>query len=232
MKTPRLTPACLVICLTVILCNLGYLSPAVAQENLIINSDFEKDDGTWGMFVPGESKEKGCEFIYSKESPHEGLSCLEMKSSDLARFSVGPKQLAKKLKIGERYRLTFWIRAGENTKSRSNEAFIVRLFIRDVDNQNIAGNQALFIGLNGHTTIQSPEAGLNLSQLSTGLPSKEWTKVESVFEVPGNESTGAARLNIPEFFAQYISGSIFLDDISLVQVDKSTPLSPSHEKAQ
>lgn len=211
-----------------LLCCALACSQAQAGDNLIPNPGVEADDGSWGIFVPGESENKGCEFSFSKESPHSGTSCLELKSGDLARFSVGPKGLTgDAVRPGDRCRLTFWVRAGNDLQVKSAPPLIVRMFLLDDQGHNLPENLAIFVGLNGKTTIQSPEKGLDFSPYKEPLPA-EWTKVESVFEMPTD--LGAGRLSRPEFFAQYTSGSIFLDDFSLERVGSEVPLSPTFQR--
>ena len=210
------------------LCLVVAWSRAQADDNLIPNPGVDTDDGTWGLFVPGESENKGCEFSISKDSPHSGSGCIELKSGDLARFATGPKKLVgDAVRAGDRCRLTFWVRAGSDFQAKSPPSVMVRMFLLDDQGHNLQENLAIFVGLNGKTTIQSPEKGLDFSPYKEPLPS-EWTKVESVFEVPTD--LGASRLSRPDFFAQYTSGSIFLDDFSLERVGSDVPLSPTFQK--
>lgn len=202
--------------------------PARAEENLIPNPGFEEDDGSWGIFIPAESENKGCEMLWSKDSPRNGQTCLELKSGDFARFSAGPKRLeGDPIRPGDRIRLVFWVRASEDLAIKGSPAFIVRMAFQDDQRQELPTKEALFIGLNGHTTIQSMEAKLDFSEFPADIPA-EWTRVESVFEVP--DDLGASKLGQPGFFATYTSGSVYLDDVSLERVGKNVPLSPSSTK--
>jgi hypothetical protein len=224
--TPRFLP---LLATNLFVAFLSFCQSAVqADTNLIRNPGFEEESASWGMFVPQESENKGCEFLISQDSPHSGSACAEMKSGNFARFSIGQKGVqGDPIRPGDRCRLTFWIRAAQGAQTKGNPAFIVRIFLLDEQKQQLPGNLALFVGLNGHTTVQSPETKLDFSMFHDPLPTK-WTKVESVFEIPA--STGATRLNSPEFFALYTMGSVFLDDVSLERVEKTVPLSPSDEK--
>ena len=227
-----MTPRCLRFTLVAapLLALLLLTGPAQAQteSNLIPNPGFEDQDNFWGTFIPTESQNKGCEFNISKDSPHSGNACAELKSTDFARFSIDLKDLSgDPIHTGERGRLTFWIRAAKNTQVKGAPSFIVRILLLDDQGQPLPGDQALFVGLNGQTTIQSPVSGLNLSMFPDPLPT-EWTKVESVFEIPPDIK--ATRLGKPEFFVQYTLGSVFLDDLSLERVGKDVPLSLSSKK--
>lgn len=220
MNTTRLFLACALL-------SVSFSFPLSGAENLITNPGFEDGQRGWGMFIPTESEGKGCEFLINTDSAHSGGACAELKSGNFARFSVGPKSLVGNAGTNDRYRLTFWIRASQDLQAKGKESMIVRIFLLDNNGKPLQQNIALFVGLNGAFTIQSPEKGLDLSKLSGELP-KTWTKVESVFEIPA--SYEAARLGKPEFFAQYTFGSIYLDDVSFERVDSATPLSPSFEK--
>ncbi len=192
-----------------------------ADSNLILNPGFEEGAGSWGIFVPAESQDKECQFLISKDSPHSGSACAELKSGSFARFSIGPKSvLSGPIAPGDRFHLTYWIRAAKDAHAKGTPGFIVRIFLADSQGQTAPGNQAFFVGLNGQSNTQSPQAGVNLAMFPDPLPT-EWTKVEAVIEVPADFQGG--RLGRPEFFAQYTMGSIFLDDVSLERLEKEAP---------
>ncbi len=73
-------------------------------------------------------------------------------------------------------------------------------------------------------TLSTGLPGMPKIQIAADLPTK-WTKVEAVFEVP--PEVGAVQLGRPEFYARRLTGSVFLDDISLARTDAGTPLSPA-----
>ena len=65
-----------------------------AGTNLLTNPGFEDGTTSWGVFIPPDSEGKGCELVASKEAPHSGTGCAEMKSVDFARFAIYPKSVA------------------------------------------------------------------------------------------------------------------------------------------
>lgn len=199
-----------------------------ASENLLMNPGLEQDDDSWKLFVPPESEGKGCEFTVSTDSPRSGNACGKLKSDDFARFSAGDMGYqGVPPRAGDRCRLTFWIRAADDVDARQTPAFVVRMPMQDIDGQPLPGSPALFIGLNGSTSIQLQENGLDLSEFTDPLPDK-WQEVVSVFDVP--EDMDVARLSSPQFFAYYTKGTIYIDDVTLERVTNDVPVSPSIKK--
>ena len=202
--------------------------PPVRAANLIVNPGFEDGTAPWGVFIPQESESKGCELIASKDHPHSGATCAEMKSTDFARFAILPKMAAEDfLKPGDRARLTFWIRTTQGVQTRGDVSFLVRMILVDDKGGGLPGAPALFVGLNGRTSVQSLESEFQPGGFEGKLPTA-WTKVEAVFDVPG--SPGASRLGSPGFFVQYAAGEIYLDDVALERVPGTTPLSATKSK--
>lgn len=203
---------------------LGLAPVSLHAENLVPNGGFEETETTWGVFIPQESENKGCELLISEDSPHSGSACAEIKSGDFARFSAYPKKIVgDPLRPGDRAKLSFWIRAGKDLKAKGDPGVVVRIFLLDSQGQNLPSSYAFFVGLNGNVSLQPVNTPPNFSELKAEVPT-EWTKVEAVFDVPSDMA--ADRLNRPEFFGLYTSGSVFLDDISLERVAADTPLSP------
>ena len=209
------------VCLTAL---LAFACPAIA--NLIPNGNFEDGKENWNLWIPPESEDADCEFYVTDESPHSGKACAELSSLAKARYTIAAKRYEDgEVVPGKRYRLTYWIRMAENLDAKGPPYFLVRFMLLGENSEPIAGARALIIGLDGKYTIQALQGKLRLNELSAERPTT-WTKVESVFEVPIN--SGATRLDRPGFFAMFIQGSIFLDDISLEEVDDSVTLSPSY----
>jgi hypothetical protein len=196
---------------------------AAPGTNLISNPGFELGDANWAVFIPGESQDKGCTFTVSTVNPHTGKACGELKSIDHARYSAGPRRIdGEPLYAGDRCRLIFWVRAEQNTLTRSDPGVIVCMILWNETGKQLPGDEALFVGLNGQVTLQSM-ARLDLSAYSDPLPVK-WTKVEVVFDVPEMLNLGSCKLGRPEFFAHYTRGSVFIDDVSLERVGKDVAL--------
>ena len=206
----------------------AFLAPILAHAapgvNLIPNPGFELGDASWTSFIPAESKEKNCTFTVSTVNPHSGKACGELRSSDYARFSVGPRSVESgPIMAGERCRLTFWVRADNATQTRSAPGFIVRMILWSEDGKQLPDDDALYVGVNGLVTLQSMSRRMDLSGYAGPLPVK-WTKLEAVFDVPEMLNLGSCKLGRPEFFAHYTLGSVFIDDVSLERVAKTVPL--------
>ncbi len=97
----------------------------------------------------------------------------------------------------------------------------------DIDGKSLPGSPALFIGVNGSTSIQKQESGVDFSGFTDPLP-VEWQKVISVFDLPDEKALG--KLCSPEFFAYYTKGAIYLDDVTMECVGNDVPVSPSIKK--
>lgn len=122
-------------------CLLGLGLAAFAQENLIVNPDFEEmQPGTglrigsrvkgWGEVAAGEigyvhSQLPGCKPMqnpYGKQQPHSGNGYVFMKAFGQKRGDFGDinryylqTRLTRPLKAGERFRLSFWFSFAENS---------------------------------------------------------------------------------------------------------------------
>jgi sialate O-acetylesterase len=201
------------------MCSLPVLQ---AAQNIISNPGLEQGAGTWKVFVPDESKDKGCAFSISSVSPHSGDHCAELKSAEFARFSVGHMMYnGPSPRPGERYRLSFWVRADTDTVARGSPAFVVRMLLFNETGGPLPDAPALFFGLNGRSALQFQAKGVDLSSLGGDLPSV-WTQVVCDFEVPANLSIG--KVLSPEFSAYYTRGSIYLDDVSLERIEQDVPV--------
>ncbi len=109
--------------------------------------------------------------------------------------------------------------------AKGTPSFLIRLFLLDEQGEHVASNQALFLGLNGNSTVQSPGKDLDFSMIGGDIP-RQWTRIEIVFDVPADVAD--AKLGRPEFFAQYTKGSIYLDDVVFESVGKDVPVTKKH----
>ncbi len=198
------------------------VQPAVAGSNLIQNPGFESGNTGWGLFVPAESKEKGCRFSVANAGAHSGQACAEMSSEQFARFALSPNGVIQ-IQPGERYRLVAWVKGEAGAQADGKTPGVVLRLILRKGNTDAAGNPAIYVGLNSKVAVVWLPQAPDLRKISTSIPS-EWTKVEAVFEVPKIES-GIDNMGLGVFGLE-TKGKVYLDDVELEKVDAQTPLSP------
>ncbi|MGB8356023.1 MAG: carbohydrate binding domain-containing protein [Chthoniobacteraceae bacterium] len=183
-----------------------------AADLLVSNGEFENGIAGWTVFVPAESKDKGCVFDTVNDAPHSGKSCARLQSTDFARFGVGAGQ-GIPVQPGEHYRVTAWVRADPAAELHAKApGFVIRLNLR-LGSADAAGGH-LFISQGNLVSRDTP------AESKTDLP-KEWTKVEAVVEIPPGVDT-----MYPSFFSWWVKGTLFVDDFSIEKVDASTPATP------
>lgn len=193
----------------------------VYADNLISNPGFESDQSGWGLFVPGDSRDKECSFLLSGSLAHSGSACAEISSGDFARFGLGYKGSIP-VTPGGRYRVSAWVKAAPGSEVKAGTSGMVIRFTLQQGRQEAFGGPKIFIGLNGKVDL-APEG--DITALATALPT-EWTKVEAVVEIPAE---GVDNMGLG-LFGWYTKGSIFIDDISVEKVSGTTALSPLTSK--
>lgn len=188
-----------------------------AGDNLIPNPGFEEGANGWLLYVSEQSQAVPCSIEPVKEDRKSGASAGAMVSEDFASFSISPELFAggeKALAVypGERWRLSFWVRATEETASTASPAFFVRFpLLKDWKKTG----RLVFVGINGNVEIRDASGSLDIAGITADLPN-EWTQVSAEFEIPSEDN--ANQLGRPEFYARGVKGPIVLDDIVLSRV--------------
>ncbi|HWZ94850.1 MAG TPA: hypothetical protein VNW30_06610 [Opitutaceae bacterium] len=182
------------------------MAGSLPGQNLLSNSGFEKGSDDWRMFVARGSEHAGCEFNVVAGGAHAGKIAATLKSTNPARFGICPVRPPITVKAGERYRLSAWVKAGDDFQVEPGTAGVViraTLFQAPwVD----AKDGHVFISLNG---VSQPDA----VHLSAGqsVP-KEWTKLEGVIQIPPGVTEMAYFI-----FCRKASGTLWVDDVSLTR---------------
>jgi hypothetical protein len=188
----------------------------VHAQNLLTNGDFENGAKGWNLFAPPAAEGSECKFEAVSDTPHDGGQCGRLSSVGEARYAItsSPRGLAPT--PGDRYRLTAWVRAGQDFTPRANTpGFVIRVTLfGDPGYQADVPGGHVYLGVDNRAF-----RGVDVSPLNNEPIPKEWTKLECVFAIP----EGTASLNVAVFVWQG-SGSVFVDDVSLENVDNSTPL--------
>ena len=160
-----------------------------------------------------DSQRNSCHQDICAENPHSGAACLKLSADEISRFSVGRKETFT-VQAGERYRIRVWTRGNAEFAPNAPGFLIrVRLLSQPTPGANGGSIDLLHIGLDGKVTRNAvPSTGLAIPV--------QWTEVSSVVEIPD----GVTKMDIG-IFLWNATGSIYLDDFSLENVDASTPLS-------
>lgn len=177
-------------------------------QELVPNGGFESGTAGWTLFVPQESQGKNCRFDTVSTSPHSGTNCLRFQSDDFARYGIGVAT-GFPVQPGEHYRVTAWVRGDAAAQARTKApGFAIRLNL--LQGSAAAAGGHLYIEPGNVVSRDTP------AESTTGLP-KEWTKVETVIEIPPGVDTV-----VPALFAWWSTGTIFVDDFSIQKIDGST----------
>ena len=200
------------------LCLGFYFAPACAALRAdtpvnLDNSGFEDGlNNGWSLWVAPDSQPDNCHQDICAENPHSGAACLKLSADQVSRFSVGRKETFT-VQAGERYRISVWLR-GNAEFAPNTPGFLIRVrLLSQATPANGGSIDLLHIGLDGKVIRNAvPSTG-------PAIP-VQWTEVSSVVEIPA----GAAKIDVG-IFLWNATGSIYLDDFSLEQVDASTPLS-------
>lgn len=184
---------------------------AGASENLFRNGGFEilGDDG-----LPLDSKyivyDNDAQFVADPLNPHTGKYAVKIVGSEFGvdRGSVGQAILVE---AGKTYKLSVWYRTEPTLKN--TEGVRVRIILRDKEtkegaNVNIS-REDIVIPPAGHTRF-----GRTFYCYASPLPSTEWNEISFSLKVP----EGGVMANV-ELFNWQGTGSVWFDDMELVQVD-------------
>ena len=188
---------------------LGLLSSAEAQIS-VQNGDFELGTANWNLFVPQESATAGCQFSVEDTAAHSGQKAARLRATQKARFGINYFQnLVLPIKVGHLYRLTAWVKAGADfATDPDTPGPVLRATLFDRQMKDVAGGH-IFVGLQG---VQRGDP----SPLRGAPVPTNWTKIEGVVEIP----PGTVTL-ILFVFCWKTSGTLWVDDVSVVEVDAS-----------
>ena len=182
--------------------------------SLITNGDFEAGTDSWKKYIPPEFAALTCDFSTSQDNPHSGMKCAELTMSDVGRFCLG--NLPIPVEPGDRYRVTVWIRATADSQPPPNSpGFSFRLIFRKTVNDNNLKWPGSFLQINPDSVVSFG----NTQVLAKSIPT-DWTKMEAVIEIPPGIFFAC-----PDLILIY-KGPLFVDDVTFVKVDPSTPLNP------
>lgn len=192
--------------------------PAAHAQNLIPNPGFESGTAGWGLLVPKESEGKAQPLQLSQTEVHSGTAAVAINVTGGARVGIGTKTI--QVKQGDRYRLTAWVKFGDNVQFKPGTPgayFRATLLqgegkdIKDIDDPQ----KHMQIGLQGTMARSTQIIKLAVNELP-----KEWTKLEGVIEIPATTT-----YITPNFFVEGVTGTVFIDDLGMELVPASTPLS-------
>jgi len=195
------------ICLVLMIgCSKAHVVTPVVQTQ----RDSELAAVKWNLFVPQESEGAGCRLTFDKIGSHSGKEAMRLTSLRMARFGIYADQPTPiQVKVGQRYRLTAWVRAGNNFAIEAGTpGLVLRATLFDRQRKDVPGGH-IFVGLGG---MRRGDATL----LSTETVPTDWTKIEGVIEIP----TGTTQM-ILFVFCWKSSGTIWVDDISVTEVGAS-----------
>lgn len=180
-----------------------------AQTNLASNPGFEKPlNQGWSLFIPGDAKDKGC--TLTNVSGRTGTGA-QIEASQAARYGLASG--IKVSNVGERYRITAWVKADAAAEAQGdNPGVTIRVIFSDPKGKDISMGFAVADG----RAFKDP---IKMESSKVPLP-KVWTRLEIVMEVPA----GATTLNY-NLFSWRSKGKIIWDDVSVSPVGKDVPLS-------
>lgn len=200
---------------TLILVPLISSSESMAAENLVANPGFEQGDKDWRLYMAKESEDKEAKIETDTTVFHSGQSSLRLFSVKDARYSAGPRVSISNVNAGDRFRVSVWVRAGDDfVQNKKTPGFYVRL-TQFVDPGEDPIGVHYHFGLGNKVLLSASPAPLGTNRIPD-----TWQEVGGVVEV----TKGAARIGL-NIFVERGSGTVYIDDVSLVKVSADTPLS-------
>jgi hypothetical protein len=111
---------------------LALCTTLTAGENFIRNAGFETGTDQWGLYFGKDAEGAGAALAVSNEVAHSGVNSLKLSCPIIARYSVGPMLgSAGVVKPGDRFRLSLWVRAGNDfVQKPGSHGFVVRATLR------------------------------------------------------------------------------------------------------
>jgi hypothetical protein len=175
-----------------------------ASENLLENPGFESGAAHWGVFVPAESRDKGCEWTVTDSEGHTGRAAMKMCSLEPARFTVSNKTPLY-VNAGDSYLVSAWVKLQpEDGQTISWPAAYIRIPMRKIDGSDAqVGHQ--------HLTLESRiQSDVNPAPASLDLRPGKWTRVAATITIP----PGVERIGV-ELFSHGFAGCVWWDEVSI-----------------
>ncbi|GAT33594.1 peptidoglycan/xylan/chitin deacetylase, PgdA/CDA1 family [Terrimicrobium sacchariphilum] len=184
--------------------------PPPLSENLLANGDFESGSRGWSLYDPEKSSSAGCQFQVVADNPHEGSGTMELSSAANSRYAVLQYLKGANFIEGQKYRVSAWVRAGEDFVAASGTpGFLLRV---SMFGPNFSNSGMYFLGFNGM-------GGDSPSVLAGQEVPRTWTKVEGVFEM----AAGVEKVNVCLLVDRGV-GHVYVDDVSIERVEDATPV--------
>lgn len=187
----------------ILFCVLALIA-SVPAENLIKNADFEKDIQGWNLFIPGESKDKGCANTWAAGAGRNGGGAAFLQSKESARwgFSVGQ---VWNVVPGDRFQVRVWVRLAPGAVvNPGTPGVLVRATVNNADNK--PGDHPVILPDSSVTSISKMGAGTK--PLGT-----EWRELSGTVTIP----EGVSKLAI-DIMPHYLKGGVYVDDVFLEKI--------------
>ncbi|MEI8294411.1 MAG: hypothetical protein WCG66_10590 [bacterium] len=192
------------------------LVPHCLARNLVANPGFEQMKVSWKTFEPeGVMMDWGID----DSDPHSGGAAAIIKSTSPARWALSSELIG--VYPGKRYRIESWVRVSPNSTVASGlPGFYMGAGFMDAYFESLSKqppHNRIFFGLpNGVVDWE------NRKLLQPEKMPEQWTKVSAVFEAPPDAKFMKTGITLHGF-----EGDLFWDDVSVEEVDASTPLTES-----
>ncbi len=184
--------------------------PPPLAENLLTNGDFESGTKGWSLYDPVKSSAADCQFQVVADSPHEGSGTMELSSASPSRYAVLQYLKGANFAPGQKYRVSAWVRAGEDFEAKAGTpGFVLRV---SMFGPNFSNSGMYFLGFGGM-------GGDSPAVLAGQEVPKTWTKIEGVFEMAAN----VEKVNVC-LLVDSGTGHVYVDDVAIERVPDATPL--------
>lgn len=197
--------------------------PTPEAKNRIANPGFESSSADWKLFLAprtdsGPSQQPVFEVV--NDTKHTGNASARLTSDVGERYALKATGPAVDVAPGQRYRVSAWVHFDENAHlaQEGRPGAYIRLTLSQVSGKDIDDPLLhMHICLNGKAA-RSPAINKGVCNIYT-LP-KGWQKLEGVVEIPAGTKTIT-----PELYVHGVVGAVNWDDVEMVEVSKSAPLS-------
>ena len=196
--------------------------PAHGEKNRIANPGFESGKSEWKLFSASKVETGPSEqptFEVAEDNVHGGKASARMTSANGDRCGLKSDGPALGVSSGQRYRVSAWVRFADDARLVQNlPGAYIRLTLSQANGKDIDDPQLhIHICLNGKIarSLIVYKGRCNIYQIPTG-----WQKLEGVVQIP----VGTSNVT-PELYLHGVSGSVNWDDVEMVEVAASTPLS-------
>jgi hypothetical protein len=165
----------------------------------------------WQLFVPSENMGDDCHIDEAEIKTPSGEPAIRLWADYPMRFAITPRKEPLVVRPGDRYRISAWVKGGEDFKVDGVSAGLVLRVTMTEDGGK--GSQNRYVGLRG-TSV-----GANSLRLDS-FP-VEWTRLDGTIEIPNG-------INRMKFFvfSWWAKGSGFVDRPLVERVAPDSPLTP------